>query len=114
MCSGLACFDGDDQSATLQVWDGQIGTEVACRLIDYLSGLSSSLRVGSMVTPATESMLREGLDEHRDLFKPTEPKHALVPWLTFRVKSTYPARRDGRRPWGRTRPGQCGPRSQLG
>jgi hypothetical protein len=42
-----------------------------------------------MVTPAVESMLREGLDEHRDLFKPTEPRHALVPWLTFRVESTY-------------------------
>ena len=42
-----------------------------------------------MVAPGTESMLEEWLEEHRDLFKPTEPRHALIPWLTFRVVSTY-------------------------
>jgi SAM-dependent methyltransferase len=42
-----------------------------------------------MVAPAAESMLQEWLDEYGDLFKPTEPKHALIPWLTFRVESTF-------------------------
>jgi SAM-dependent methyltransferase len=41
-----------------------------------------------MVASATESMLEGWLDEHRDLFKPTDPRHAVIPWLTFRVVST--------------------------
>jgi SAM-dependent methyltransferase len=42
-----------------------------------------------MVALAAQTMLQEWLDEHRDIFTPTEPRHALIPWLTFKVVSTY-------------------------